>query len=351
MKLLLLLNENKVGGHADIYRAVDNCIQQGIINEKLIYPFLAKLTEGIKEKEVLTEIINISKTYKPDLILWLHTEKFKVGRDIINELRALENKPVLGYWDGDLYQSPYKPVPAEMLELTSACDVAFAQGFGEMTDKMKRMGCKDIRLVPAFGDEKCYFPVKMASKEYDIVMIANNITSMNPFRKTMPGTRLRIRIVEELSKRYKNKFAIFGGNWKGVSSKGVSIHCEQHKVYSKGRITLSINNCNGMYYFSNRLPIAMLSGIPVIQNYEEGLKDLFRNCSQLTFFKDITEALEKTEELLCKPQEELDEIGLGLRDYAKKFLTTNFAFEYMIKVLISLRAGNNTVTNPWINSI
>ena len=120
----------------------------------------------------------------------------------------------MGYWDGDLYQSPYKPVPKELLELSSACDVVFAQGFGEMTEKMKIKGCKDIRFVPAFGDDKRFYPINPSNKEYDIVMIGNNITSRNPFRINMPGTKFRKEIVKDFSKRYKNKFAVFGNNWK-----------------------------------------------------------------------------------------------------------------------------------------
>ena len=78
MKLLVLLNENPAGSHEDVYRAIENCKEKGIINSKLIYPFLAKLAEGKKEKQVLKEIIDISKDYLPNLILWMHTDKFKV---------------------------------------------------------------------------------------------------------------------------------------------------------------------------------------------------------------------------------------------------------------------------------
>ncbi|MGA9294231.1 MAG: hypothetical protein WBV81_16670, partial [Ignavibacteriaceae bacterium] len=190
MKLLVLLNENPAGAHDDVHRAIKNCNEKGIIADNIVYPFLARLAEGRKEKDVLKEIVEISKNYQPDLILWMHTDKFKVNQDAINELRDLKSKPVMGYWEGDLYQSPYRPVPNAMLELSSSCDVVFVQGFGEMTEKMGKKGCKDIRFVPAFGDDKRSYPIKNDQRrEYDRVMIGNNITSRNPLKTTMPGTR------------------------------------------------------------------------------------------------------------------------------------------------------------------
>ncbi len=73
MKLLVLLNENPAGSHEDVHRAINICNNKGIITSKIIYPFLAKLSDGIKEKQVLNEIINVSKEYQHNLILWMHT--------------------------------------------------------------------------------------------------------------------------------------------------------------------------------------------------------------------------------------------------------------------------------------
>ena len=352
MKLLVLLNENPAGAHEDVYRAINSCIDNKIINEKFVFPFLAKLAKGVKEGQVLYEIVEISKNYEPDLILWMHTDKLKVNQDVINELRSLKNKPVMGLWDGDLYQSPYRPVPNELLELTVACDVVFVQGFGEMTEKMKKKGCKDIRFVPAFGDDKRFYPIKnYQRKEHDIVMIGNNITSRNPFRITMNGTRLRKKIVNELSKKYNDKFAIYGNNWKGTYAKGAIPYLTQHKIYSKSKITISVSNYTGKYYFSDRLPIAMLSGIPIVHNYEEGFEELFKDCKEIRFFKTFEEGIKQCEELLKKSSVELNEIGMKLHDYALKKLTIELVFKYMINVLKEIHFKKNDsekIINPWL---
>lgn len=355
MKLLVLLNENPAGAHDDVHRALENCYDKGIITDKFIYPFLARLTECKKEKEVLKEIVEISKNYQPDLILWMHTDKFKIKQDTIKVLRSLKNKPVMGYWEGDLYQSPFRPITNELLKLYANCDVVFVPGFGEMTNKMKKNGCKDIRYVPLFGDDKRFYPIKnLQKKEYDIVMIGNNVKSRNPFRRNLPAMNLRANVINNFSLKYQNRFAIFGLGWKGNSAKGPVAYLDQHKIYSKSRIAISVNNADAKYYFSDRLPIAMLSAIPIVHNYEEGFDKMFDDCNGLKFFKSINEALQVCEELLKKSDDELSKIGNDLLDYALKKFKVEFVFEYMINVLKEiyfLHSGNELTTNiqnPWL---
>ena len=63
----------------------------------------------------------------------------------------------------------------------------------------------------------------------------------------------------------------------------------------------------------------------------------------------MPEFFQKAEELLLKPQEELDEIGKKLIEYAKKYFLAEFVFAYMIKVMISKKNKNQLVANPWIS--
>ncbi len=70
----------------------------------------------------------------------------------------------MGYWDGDIYQGPFKSVPNEVIELSAVCNVVFVQGFGEMSKKMQSKGCKDIRFVPPYSDDKRFYPIKSTKR-------------------------------------------------------------------------------------------------------------------------------------------------------------------------------------------
>ena len=44
----------------------------------------------------------------------------------------------------------------------------------------------------------------------------------------------------------------------------------------------------------------MLSGIPIVHNYEKGFEKLFKDCEEIKFFKTIEESFEHCNELLAK---------------------------------------------------
>jgi hypothetical protein len=229
------------------------------------------------------------------------------------------------------------------------CDVVFVQGFGDMTDILSAYGVKEIRFVPAFGDPKRFYPLQTSvDKEFDIVMIGNNIISRNPFRHTMPGIQLRLSVVERFSGKYGERFAVYGNNWKNNSARGPLPYGEQNKIYHKSKIALSVNNASGKYYFSDRLPVAMLSGIPILQCYEEGIEDLLKNCEGVYFFKTVDEALAIAEHILEKSPEELKRLGTSLHTFAMKLFTPTVAFSYMMNVLREKKYHLPVTPNPWL---
>ena len=354
MKLYVILNEKSPRAHSDVYHAMDYLKQKGIINEYQINPFEYHLQQGLTQKNLNTNIMDECKEFLPDIILWMHTDSFDVSDHTINYLKRLDSHPVIGYWDGDLYESPYRPAPKELLELASRCDVVFLQGYNEVAEQLLKKGTKDIRFVPSFGDERFYsIERKEENIEYNVVMIGNNIQSRNPFRLSMNGTKLRNRVIYYFSKKLGTKFAVYGNGWKGSFAKGPIGYNEQSKIYHKSKIAIRINNYSGKYYFSDGLPIAMLSGIPIVHNYEEGFDELWKSNPGLKFFKSVDEAWELTELLLSKNINEINEIGYNLSKYALNNLTHLIVFKYMVNVLKNLCMKNKgqidtvEITNYW----
>jgi len=341
MNILVILNEAEIGLHDDVHRAFSELKLNNIIKDYTIYSFLAHLKSGKSEEQVNNEIIDIAQRINPELILWMHTPNFNVSNNTIKKLRETKNKPVMGYWDGDLYESPYRPTPKCILSLSSQCDVVFLQGYNEVAELMHRKGAKDIRYVPPFGDKR-FYTIKRSEKnlEYDVVMIGSNIKSRNPLRPSMSGTKLRSKIVKYFYKKLGNKFAVYGNGWKGNFAKGPIDYAKQSEVYHKSKIAIRVNNYKGKYYFSDGLPIAMLSGIPLIHNYEEGYNELWSNNPGIKFFKSVDEAWEMTELLLNKNLAELNEIGYNLSKYALNNLTHFIVFKYITIVLKYLYQKN-----------
>lgn len=357
MKLLLILNENQPGAHSDIHYSLGVLKDQGVLKDFYIYPFLSRLADGLKGKDVTQEIVNLAKDFKPSTVLWSHTGSLFVGEDDIRKIRDLSSTPSLGYWEGDGYQKP-RPIPKNIVSLCKKCDVVFVPGNGDFTNSLKKNGCEDIRYVPSPTDTNRFCKLRSPDQEiiYDVVMIGNNVASRIPWR-TAPGSRWRKEVVEYFFKKLGDQFAIFGYGWKTKYSKGPIPFPEQVNLYHLSRVALGVNNTLGARYcFSNRLPIALSSGVPVVYNYEPGCEEIFKPVKDFCFFKTTSEAWNMTKQLLEKDQSELDEIGLKGYRFALNRLTATDTMRYMISVLrdhwLSQEDGKEVGIrpNPWINS-
>ena len=99
---------------------------------------------------------------------------------------------------------------------------------------------------------------------FDVVLIGNRVNSRTSF-KTMPGARLRARLVRRLTKRYGSRFAVFGKGWAG-GSLPLRVHAPSMSSWtciSNRRSPVGASNPWGPPVFSNRLPIAFAMGIPI----------------------------------------------------------------------------------------
>lgn len=350
MKLLVILNELKRGAHDDVYRALDASVNSQSLSDYRVFPFLEKLHMGHSAEETSQQILAEARDYEPQLILWAHTGKMPVSQQVIDALKALPGKPVMGYWDSDLYQAFFKPLPKHVVLLCKHCETIFLQGMGQMSDAMKRKGCNDIRFVPGVTDTDRFGPppTKGRNLPYDVVMIGNNVVRKIPFL-SMPGAHVRKRIVKLFSKKLGNRFAVFGNGWSGPSAQGTLPFAKQAEVYHQSRLALGNNNLQAQYSFSNRLPIALTSGIPILYQSGDGLPELFAQ-SPVVLFKNEHDAWEKTRKLLEKDQTTLDAIGLEGRAFALKYFPINKVMAYMIEVLKSKKTGKEVV-NPWMHEL
>ncbi len=357
MKLLLVLNENPAGSHDDVHRALARLVEGGELQSFYVYPYLARLADGLGDNEMLAEIQKMAEEYRPTAILWSHTSTLHVSEDIVKGLRDSSSKPIMGYWDADIYQSPYKPLPKAVINLVKLCDVSFWPGYGEMIETLRALGCIDMRYVPLSTDELRFGAVrpKEATFDFDVVMVANYVSSKIPWR-TFPGSRWRKELAKYLFKKLGPRFAVFGYGWRGTYARGPIPFKEQNKIYHASRITLDVNNLHARYYFSNRLPIALSSGATVVSNHEEGIEEIFNQLQNPAFFRTTEQAWGIIERLLAKDQDELDDMALETREFALSRLTKTDIMKYIVSVLRSYKLAQDkkngaiiqVAVNPWI---
>ena len=355
MKIFIVLNEGPSNPCSDVRNVFDLLTSDGVIRGYEIFPFLALLEAGLRSEEVMRELLRRATLFGPDAILWAHTGGLYVTEYFITQIRQKCDNPVFGYWDGDLYEAPFKRLPEEIVQLASCCNVTFVQGFGAMSNELAASGCADIRFVPATTDEWRFGDRRTSSRDFDVVLIGNNVSSRFPWR-TMPGARWRKKLVKLFERKLGRRFAVFGEGWCGPSAHGPLPFEDQSYAYGRGCVALGVNNLHGAYYFSNRLPIAMSSCVPVIYNYERGFEHVFPRNSGCLFFHDTEQAWDLAQKLLCGDADRVSSMGELAQGIATRQFNITKVIRYMCDVLETFgqcdtnsRVHPRQSLNPWLD--
>lgn len=356
MRLLVVLHADSADSHADSRRALMTLKARGVLDDYAVYPFLARLSSGTSLREVQGEIISAAAELRATAVLWCHTSRFEVPEATFARLHDLPDRPANGYWEGDMYQWPYKPFPPAAKRVARACDVVFIPGSSSFLQSLRHYGCQDIRYAPSptdpgrFGDA---IQLRQSEPEFDLVFIGNNPKSRLPF-KTMPGTRWREQLVATLERKLRRRFAVYGVGWHGPCAQGPVPHERQGEAYARSRAGIGTNNLNAAYYFSDRLPVSLTCGAVTLHNWETGLDRVFGHDAPIRFFRNTGEAWEAVRSVLETDDADLQEERLRGRDLALARFTFAHVLDYMVAVLReswqSRQTGTATrsVPNPWL---
>jgi hypothetical protein len=355
MRLLVVLHENPVGYHDDWRRALLQLRSEGTLEQYAVVPFAPRQRSGVSGEEILSAAAELRATG----ILWCHTSNLEVSGATLSSLRHLPSRPVFGYWEGDMYQWPFKPFARAARRVARAADVVFVPGYSSFSEGLRRSGCADVRYAPSPTDETRYggaLGLRNATPEFDVVMIGNRVASRAP-GKTMPGARERMELVRLFEQRLGPRFAVFGTGWEGRSAQGPIGIREQGDAYAAGHIALGNNHIHAAYCFSNRLPIAMTCGAILVHGREAGFDAVFGRNPPLRFFRDAEDAWSVVRRLLEVSGADLQDQRTRAREFALSRLSMVHVQRYMVAVLSGMwqshrgHGESDPVPNPWIGGI
>lgn len=311
MRALIVLNENPMGSHPDVYEAFEELIAEGTLTGFDVVPFLHLRAQGVADSEIVQTIKRTVVEGGHELVIWMHTGSLTVPDDVLTAIIESPARPKMAYWEGDSYHPWYKPLPPQMAAIMRRCDAVFMPCGGPVLTTLRRAGVRRVLYAPSCASGTRFPHVWRADEthEHDIVVVGNRVSSRIPF-KTMPGARRRAVIVKALIKRYGRAVAVYGSGWTGSNALGPIAFDEQTEVYRKARLTVGVNNSTYPYVFSNRLPITLAVGVPVLYRRNPGFDGIFPSELQDRFFDDTADFHERIDGLLG-----LDPIALQARSH------------------------------------
>ena len=294
----------------------------GLIGELRVYSFLADYYAKAKNREAsYRALLEQVRAFQPEILFWQHPIGYPIRRDLLREIRSCGSSPLIAYHEGDPFDCYYKRMPREVVTLYKDCDVFLTIGLGDA----RRLFSK-LRVHPHFYYSSHTFdlerfgepPVKEAiASKYDAVMIGTIASwKWGIHRQRYAGQR--IRLGRALAKLLGSRFAAFGNGWPAnANGQGPIPYNEQVKTIQTSRMSVIWDLYpDYTFYYSDRLPIALASGIPFVTNNRNGLDILLKECPGVYLANSIEDILDIVIYLRSLDLDEIASIGAAGRAWA-----------------------------------
>lgn len=339
MKLLYLPNENTEGDQYGPRSALQKLKENGDIDELQIFSYFVVKRELGNWNKTLTEFLRVIENAKPTTILIQHIGKNSFPENLWKKIKNIyegQNFPIFVYDERDVYGVFRKPLPQAVIKLTKKCDVISLVAKGKFAERFRRMGCRNVCYLPHVADKVRFgkpWEVNQP-RNYDVIMIGNNTKSKIPFR-SMPGSSQRERLANLLSSKFGRRFALFGQGWQeNKSNRGPLEFSLQEELMHTAWLRVGIDHFpNYEGYFSNSLPITLISGTPYVVKYIPGMENFLVDGYHCRMFDTTEEAIEITKELISGPRDKLIEMGQRGAELAQNILNEDVRMERLINIL------------------
>ena len=265
-------------------------------------------------------------------------------RPTIARLKRLSSKPIVFTSLGDPFGRWTKRIPRSYRLASKVADVNFLTGMGYLAKQLARQGTSNLVFMPN-GCCQIRFSTALDqtkySTEFDVAFVGSKISSRNPLSHFFWTARTRQNFVALLTKRYGRRFGLFGHGWEGNPSwQGAIPYDRQHTAQRRSAVVLGgMPNGYHDYYTSDRVLIAIASGIPFVDYCVSGVDLLFEPNKDWWLATDIPRMIKCCDHLLSLSQKERLELGSRARE---KILTNHTQYHRcrdMLRIVRDLRAA------------
>lgn len=332
-KLLYIANENMVGDQVGARQSFEIMKKEHILQEYKIISFILIERECNNKSEFELKMLNIFKEFMPDVVLIEHLGKFSLSNVLLKNFKSINKNLVISYREGDIYKGIAKPISSQIKKIAKATDITFLSGDGDYLETFKKIGFKNVKYVPNCVDTVRFGHInKNKNIKFDMVFIGNNIGKRFKIFE-MEGNDIRRKYIKLLSETYGNRFCLYGEGWEMINGNKGRLHFDlQNEAIQVSKMVIGIDHYPSISkYFSNRLPIAMVSGVPYICYKSKDLDKLFKDREEIFFFHNEKTLIETVEEVLALSDEERKQVG----ENARKKILDKYTTEKIYKKILS----------------
>lgn len=343
MKVLLFLNgpEGSQTGTEDGFNFLKST---GEISA-LKWFYLEDYSKEVGVKLALTKAREIAEKFQPSLVVIFHIANLDITDVFISSIKNLASKPILVYDEGDMYGSWAKPILKPMVTIIKQADVVSIRGLGKFYKQIALLNNRII-YTPHHADIARFDkePYLLTERKNKLVLIGNKVKPrLFSWIRRMPGAKERERFVKIIGAAFLNEFVLHGNGWEGyLGNRGPVDFYDQLDYYRESWITVAYEHYPEIpYYFSNRLPIALLAGSLYVCHYHKGYENIFKNCDFIFFFDTNEEAIDVINYIHSLSKENLLDRSRRARAFALKYFHPNVIWVNFYRNVLSTVANAN----------
>lgn len=202
---------------------------------------------------------------------------------------------------GDPFDPLWNPPPASLYQAASQSDLVLTTSMGRLAGELFKRGAKRVSLFPHSACPVRFMgQVPQRPPTHDVVFIGSRTKSRNPAKSHFWVDRLRARAVARLQKTFGSRFGLHGHGWEGMPSwQGPAEFSRQVEVAASGSVVFGgFPGSRNPFYSSNREPIQMLSGRPLVDFEVAGLRNIYGGEDHFAGFTDMQGAIGSIKHLL-----------------------------------------------------
>lgn len=347
VRVVAVSNEASPGADPDITWALGQLAARGLVASYRVYSIPSRVAE-LGGATAAQELAELARDVEADVIAFFNTGSCRLTGLELDRVRDAAPGSVWVYFEGDAFQRWIHPFPRAAVPTVRRCQARLVFAGGYLAQAARRAGPGFVTYAPSWVNPERYPPSWRADgdRRHDMVFVGNNVRSrVKPF----PGARRRAALVSALQRRYGARLAIYGQGWTGTGAMGPCAIDEVGAIYARSHVCVGIDHTMGPFHFSNRLPIALACGIPLVHSDFGGSAEILPDMRPWQFFNDVQGALAAIDRVLAMDPAEVSELSLRGRRLAES-LSCDRVIGYMLDCADSIRNGGDPrrVTNPWL---
>jgi hypothetical protein len=341
VKTLLFLN-GPLGVQKGIEDGFKSLLESGEISE-LKWFYFEDCERRHSPDACAREMLNLCRDFLPDMIFLFHPGKTRLTESLFAVMKDISSRPLLVYDEHDMYGGWVKPVSSAMKAAMLCADAVSICGLGNWRREVSRY-CSRIFFTPNVADIVDFVdtPKPISERTQKLVFIGNRqVSRLGCLLPRLPGAHGREHFLKSIATHFSEDLAIFGNGWKGIpGSRGPVEFDRQMDVLHNAMVSISYEHYPEIpCFFSNRLPIALLSGCLYIAHRHAGYNDIFPDNDFIFFFDKTPEAVDIAHYIFSLSNEDLQARSDRAKQFAERYLTPRVVWGNLFRQCRTMRIG------------